>query len=260
MDSPLINVAISYALQCAITRESIDEEAIKQLFSGFIQKELDFTECAMELIKLTGSAESVNEIQAILNEGPNLQNNNSAYHHGMMLNQQHKQRFRFWTKDEDRRLLHAIHIYGIGQWKLICEFVGGCRTRSQCTQRWYRSLDPRISKDGWSNEDDTTLMELVQKFGEHSWSKISAIIRKRTDVQCRYRFAHLKNAKKEPKLQQQKSNQSQILRKFVLNVTKMNNDIKKSEFVDNDESFYASIIDDLANNQMSSEIFDDWSF
>jgi hypothetical protein len=69
--------------------------------------------------------------------------------------------------------------------------VGNNRTSSQCSQRWQRGLDPRISRGRWTAEDEAKLLKLVAQFGEKSWIRISAAMGNRSDVQCRYRYLHL---------------------------------------------------------------------
>jgi hypothetical protein len=93
-----------------------------------------------------------------------------------------------WTAIEDTRLLAAIHKYGTENWNLIAQFVGNGRRRSQCSQRWQRGLDPRISRSRWSPEEEALLLQLVAKHGEKSWIRVSNDLGNRSDVQCRYRF------------------------------------------------------------------------
>jgi hypothetical protein len=50
----------------------------------------------------------------------------------------------------------------------VARYVGNNRTRSQCSQRWQRGLDPRISRSRWTPEDEARLIGLVEKYGEKS--------------------------------------------------------------------------------------------
>lgn len=90
-----------------------------------------------------------------------------------------------------KRLLAAVARYGIENWKNISDFVGNGRTRSQCSQRWLRCLNPKISKKSWTNDEDKQLKELVDTHGNKSWTKIASIMGNRSDVQCRYHYNHL---------------------------------------------------------------------
>jgi hypothetical protein len=96
-----------------------------------------------------------------------------------------------WTPMEDVRLLAGVHKFGADNWSTIARFVGSNRTRSQCSQRWQRGLDPRISRSHWTKQEETTLMELVAKYGTKSWTVVSRELRNRSDVQCRYRYMQL---------------------------------------------------------------------
>lgn len=97
-----------------------------------------------------------------------------------------------WDEEEDMRLIAGILKYGDHDFRSVAEFVGCGRNRSQCSQRWNRTLDPNIKKSGWTVEEDHQLLELVKIDGLQSWANIARKIGKRTDVQCRYRFQQLK--------------------------------------------------------------------
>jgi len=103
------------------------------------------------------------------------------------VNIEHK-KCRMWNSEEDILLLAAIHKYGLGDWKSISIFVGGGRSRSQCSQRWGRALDPHITKVPWDAEEEQRLIELVAEHGEHSWASVAKKLGTRSDVQCRYRY------------------------------------------------------------------------
>jgi hypothetical protein len=98
---------------------------------------------------------------------------------------------RAWSAYEDRRLLCGMYKHGIENWTAIAKFVGNGRTRGQCSQRWYRGLDPTISKQPWSTEEKDRLLNLVDQFGDRSWTAIASRMGNRSDVQCRYKYKHL---------------------------------------------------------------------
>ena len=100
----------------------------------------------------------------------------------------YNKRCRMWSAQEDVLLLAAIHKYGLGDWKSISIFVGGGRSRSQCSQRWGRALDPRITKVAWDPKEEEDLCSLVKELGEHKWATVAKRLGTRSDVQCRYRF------------------------------------------------------------------------
>lgn len=103
-----------------------------------------------------------------------------------------RKKTRSWTEYEDQRLLAGIHKFGTDNWVSVAAFVGNGRTRAQCSQRWTRGLDPRISKDKWSPEDEESLMRLVIQYGTKSWTRIAQEIGNRSDVQCRYHYKQMK--------------------------------------------------------------------
>jgi hypothetical protein len=106
---------------------------------------------------------------------------------------------RSWTLAEDQRLIGAVARFGLNDWQMIAQWLGNDRNRSQCAQRWTRGLNPRISKKGWSVEEDRQLLNLVKRLGARSWTRIAAVLGNRSDVQCRYHFKQLEAAlKSEP--------------------------------------------------------------
>jgi hypothetical protein len=70
--------------------------------------------------------------------------------------------------------------------------VGNSRTRSQCSQRWQRGLDPRISRRPWAREEGTALARAVAICGEKAWIRVSQELGNRSDVQCRYRYSQIR--------------------------------------------------------------------
>ena len=100
-----------------------------------------------------------------------------------------------WSTAEDMRLLIAVSRYGCHDWVMVAAFVGGGRTSSQCNQRWTRALNPSISRQPWSPEEDTLLINIVEKKGECGWRKIATQLEGRTDLQCRHRYLQMKRAK-----------------------------------------------------------------
>lgn len=102
-----------------------------------------------------------------------------------------------WTEKEKELLADAIRRFGERNWNDISKFVG-TKNSDQCNQHWHRVLNPKISKKPWSKEEDQTLIEGVEYFGESAWKKISESIKGRTDIQCRHRWMMLKKAQGKP--------------------------------------------------------------
>lgn len=102
-----------------------------------------------------------------------------------------KKRSHCWTTYEDEKLLAAIHRFGVDNWSSIARFVGNSRTRSQCSQRWFRGLDPRLSKNQWTREEESMLIQLVSTYGDRSWTRVASKLGNRSDVQCRYHYKQI---------------------------------------------------------------------
>jgi hypothetical protein len=103
---------------------------------------------------------------------------------------------------EDIRLFAGFHKFGLSSsynWSTVARFVGNGRTRSQCSQRWIRVLNPRISKDLWTATKDERLVELVAQLGEKAWMKVANQMGNRSDVQCRYHYLQIQRVGYRPR-------------------------------------------------------------
>ncbi|KAF8931439.1 hypothetical protein BGZ47_011844 [Haplosporangium gracile] len=93
-----------------------------------------------------------------------------------------------WTPEEDQQLRAAVQIYGdkTEKWSKIAACVPG-RTNKNCRKRWFHSLDPKLKKGPWTEEEDHLLKTGVEIF-KGQWSKIAERIPGRTDDQCAKRW------------------------------------------------------------------------
>lgn len=96
---------------------------------------------------------------------------------------------RSWSSGEDQTLLVLVIRCGENNWPYIAGIMD--RTKAECSQRWSRVLNPRISKTAWTAVEDAKLMGLVGQHGDKAWSIIASGMGNRTDVQCRYHYKFL---------------------------------------------------------------------
>ena len=62
----------------------------------------------------------------------------------------------------------------------------------QCLHRWQKVLNPSVIKGPWTKKEDTTLSNIVFKYGAKNWSRLANYLPGRLGKQCRERwFNHL---------------------------------------------------------------------
>ena len=113
-----------------------------------------------------------------------------------------KQKFN-WSPSEDEMLLNLVNSatytnYGRIQWELIAKELHKqlhlldpyIRLSKHCRERWVNHLNPEMKKDKWTVQEDLNLFE---KYLDHpqKWSKISKVLKGRTDNSIKNRFNKL---------------------------------------------------------------------
>ncbi|KAL4987375.1 hypothetical protein BDW68DRAFT_188058 [Aspergillus falconensis] len=91
-----------------------------------------------------------------------------------------------WSGAEDHLLREAVAKFGF-QWTKVAEMVGS-RHPDQCAKRWHHSLDPNVKRGPWTPEEDSSLLEAVQRMGR-DWKEIGRELfpsRSTTDIKNRY--------------------------------------------------------------------------
>jgi hypothetical protein len=190
--SPLVDVGMSYV--AATGKELRPEESahIRDVLTRYLAGFMSSHECRSILFPIIGTCLPIETLDSILCTSqvpaPPPSTSNTA---APARSRESRARARLWAPYEDQRLLAAIHRYGLDNWQLVAAFVGNGRTKAQCSQRWFRGLDPRISKAHWMPEQDDRLLELVAVCGDRCWSRIASEFGDRCDVQCRYRYKQL---------------------------------------------------------------------
>lgn len=90
-----------------------------------------------------------------------------------------------WSEEDDKQLITLVSELG-HDWPLVASRMEG-RTSKQVKERWTNQLDPTISTEPWSAEDDQLLVELIRELG-HCWCEISRRMRGRTESMVKNRF------------------------------------------------------------------------
>ena len=107
-----------------------------------------------------------------------------------------------WSAEEDQMLINILNTK-LKKWGVISDHLNakihsGVKIRSgkQCKERWVNHLDPQMKRDKWTTEEDLEILKLYKKLGNR-WSKISKIIKNRTDSLIKNRIKSLLNKQKQ---------------------------------------------------------------
>lgn len=202
----MVDVAISYVDGFTSHLTESMREALSKNFSDYLHNRITYEQCQRMLLQQIGRDDALVQLNEIMtlpeeplpyHEQNDLEYGTTASNDGKQISPIRK-KTRTWTAAEDKRLLAGVARYGIDNWQMVAHFVGNGRNRAQCSQRWTRGLNPKISKKNWSAEDDKQLQELVELYGDKSWTKIANILGNRSDVQCRYHYRQLTISNEEP--------------------------------------------------------------
>eukprot|EP01016_Furgasonia_blochmanni_P034842 TRINITY_DN3800_c0_g1_i2.p1 TRINITY_DN3800_c0_g1~~TRINITY_DN3800_c0_g1_i2.p1 ORF type:complete len:202 (-),score=14.22 TRINITY_DN3800_c0_g1_i2:393-998(-) len=99
-----------------------------------------------------------------------------------------------WSKEEDEMLLNIVQVYGTNNWKQISNHIEG-RDTYQCFQRWFKFVNPKISRGNWKLQEDIKLALAVECYEEGKWILVASHFETRTDVQCRERWCNILDPK-----------------------------------------------------------------
>jgi len=102
-----------------------------------------------------------------------------------------------WTGAEDEKLRHRVALQleknsAAISWTEVAAGVMG-RTPKQCRERYTLSLDPRINRSPWTEEEDRCIQAMHAAFGSQ-WAEIREYLPNRTENQIKSRYKTLKLA------------------------------------------------------------------
>ncbi|KAF3441294.1 hypothetical protein FNV43_RR15207 [Rhamnella rubrinervis] len=84
-----------------------------------------------------------------------------------------------WTKEEDDQIIEMVEKWGNKKWSEIAKYLPG-RIGKQCRERWHNHLNPDIKKTAWTKEEELTLIEAHNIYG-NKWAEIAKILHGRTE-------------------------------------------------------------------------------
>lgn len=102
---------------------------------------------------------------------------------------------RRWTLREDEKLVKLMQKYGM-EWAKIATFFDG-KNAKQIKERWKNQLDPCVLDVPFSVEDDLELLQHIRTYGR-SWSKISRIMPRRSELMLKNRYHSFLSRRLEP--------------------------------------------------------------
>ncbi|KAH0787516.1 Myb-like DNA-binding domain containing protein [Histomonas meleagridis] len=114
---------------------------------------------------------------------PGAQINNEPHRHVVHQIQSKKTK---WTPEEDDLLRKSVEIHGNKNWTAVSTLVPG-RNPKQCRERWTAQLDPNLTKDNWTVQEDTTLLH-IHKLHGNSWTRIASFLPGRSPTSVKNRF------------------------------------------------------------------------
>ena len=103
-----------------------------------------------------------------------------------------------WNIKEDQYLALLVEMFGPRNWSSIAKDLNRVvhqneqfRNGKQCRERWMNQLDPKLTKNSWTQEEDFLIKRMQKEIG-NKWSQISKILQGRTERQVKNRWKRIK--------------------------------------------------------------------
>ena len=91
-----------------------------------------------------------------------------------------------WSQPEDDKLIEEVKIHG-RNWGLISQNMDRSRSGKQIRDRYLNKLEPSITQEKWSEEEERALLGLFKIYGRR-WCEISKCLPGRTEIMVKNRF------------------------------------------------------------------------
>lgn len=148
-----------------------------------------------------------------------------------------------FTKKDDEALIAIVNA-SLSQntnldWNHIAHLMGS-RNARQCRERWFHYLDPQVSKEKWSPEEDDLLRKKYLEIGP-KWNQIATYFKHRPANSIRNRYLFIMRHETKEKDTGVKSNDLEI-------------SDKKNESSESTNS--VDLINKLFTNAMHIDLFD----
>ena len=91
-----------------------------------------------------------------------------------------------WTPEEDELLRESVKVNGLKNWTTVSGMIPG-RNPKQCRERWTSKLDPNLSHQCFTPQEDATIIMKHQALGP-LWAKIARFLPGRSSIAIKNRF------------------------------------------------------------------------